>query len=116
MRDRRGTTLIELLIALTMLSVGVLGLVGTSVLVTRYLNAGRWGSLATLAATERLESLRAEAHRSGCQSVAGGSAPLPGGGQEVWTAVGDTASVQVAVVLTRAMARPETLSALVRCP
>jgi type II secretion system protein I len=54
----RGFTLIEVLVALVLLTVGVMALVGTSALVSRMIGRGRSSTVAVQVATARLESLR----------------------------------------------------------
>lgn len=66
-RRSPGFTLVELLIALVILSVGLLGLVTTSALVTRMIGRGQRSADAALFAARRLERLRA----GGCAAAAG---------------------------------------------
>lgn len=66
-RRSSGFTLVELLVALTILSVGLLGLVVTSALVTRMIGRGQRSANAALFASRRLERLRA----GGCAAGAG---------------------------------------------
>jgi prepilin-type N-terminal cleavage/methylation domain-containing protein len=66
-RRSSGFTLVELLIALIMLSVGLLGLVTTSALVTRMIGRGQRSADAALFAARRLERLRA----GGCAATEG---------------------------------------------
>jgi prepilin-type N-terminal cleavage/methylation domain-containing protein len=54
----RGFTLIEVLVALVLLTVGVMAFVGTSALVSRMIGRGRGSTVAVQVATARLESLR----------------------------------------------------------
>ena len=54
----RGFTLIEVLVALVLLTVGVMALVGSSALVSRMIGRGRRSTVAVQVATARLESLR----------------------------------------------------------
>jgi Tfp pilus assembly protein PilV len=113
--SNRGTSLIELMIAITMLMIGVLGLIGTSALVNIYLAQGRWGSVATAQSVRRLELLRAGA-AGGCTGLAGGSAALPGGGTETWTVVPRSRAADLTVVITGPPARAETLATTIECP
>jgi prepilin-type N-terminal cleavage/methylation domain-containing protein len=58
MRARGGFTIVEVVVALMVVSVGVLGMLGTAALVTRMLARGRWVSSASQIAASRLERLR----------------------------------------------------------
>lgn len=115
MSSNRGTSLIELLVAITMLMIGVLGLIGTSALVTVYLARGRWGSLAASQSVRRVELLRAAA-AGGCGGLSGGSGTLPWGGTETWSVVPRGRAADVAVVITGPRARAETLVTTIACP
>ena len=56
-RARRGVTLIELIVAVTILIVGLLSIVGISASITRSLGQARQESLAAMAAQSRFELL-----------------------------------------------------------
>lgn len=56
-RPRRGVTLIELIVAVTILIVGLLSIVGISASITRSLGQARQESLAAMAAQSRFERL-----------------------------------------------------------
>jgi Tfp pilus assembly protein PilV len=56
-RARRGVTLVELIIAVTILMVGLLSIVGISASITRSLGQARQESLAAVAAQSRFEQL-----------------------------------------------------------
>jgi prepilin-type N-terminal cleavage/methylation domain-containing protein len=58
MSNRQGFTLIEVLVAVTVLGIGILGLVGSSALVTRMVGRGRHTTMAVQVAQERMETLR----------------------------------------------------------
>ena len=58
MRARAGFTIVEVVVALMVVSVGVLGMLGTAALVTRMLARGRWVASASQIAASRLERLR----------------------------------------------------------
>ena len=57
-RNRQGFTMAEVMIAMVMLSVGVMALVGSSAAVTRMVGRGRNDTMAGQVATARLERLR----------------------------------------------------------
>jgi len=61
MNDRKGFTIIEIIIAIIVLTVGLLGLVSTAALVTRMIARGQRSSDASMFAERRLERLRPRA-------------------------------------------------------
>jgi prepilin-type N-terminal cleavage/methylation domain-containing protein len=68
-KERRGVTLVELLVAMTILSVGLLAIVGSSGAIARGLGEARTDNLAAYAAESRLELLSGTA----CTSLTLGS-------------------------------------------
>jgi prepilin-type N-terminal cleavage/methylation domain-containing protein len=72
MQRERGFTIVEVIVAIIVLTVGLLGLVTSAALVTRMIARGQRSAAAAQYATRRLEMLRA----SGCRSQAGGSETL----------------------------------------
>lgn len=56
-RGRRGVTLIELIVAMTILSIGLLAIVGTSGAIARGLGESRGDNLAAMVAQSRFEEL-----------------------------------------------------------
>ena len=68
MRGERGFTIIEVVVAIVVLTVGLLGLVTTSALVTRMIARGQHSANGATFAARRIEILRA----TGCTSQAGG--------------------------------------------
>jgi prepilin-type N-terminal cleavage/methylation domain-containing protein len=72
MKRERGFTIIEIIVAIIVLTVGLLGLVTSAALVTRMIARGQRSAAAAQYAARRLEMLRA----SGCRSQAGGSETL----------------------------------------
>lgn len=58
MQSQRGFTLIEVLIAVVVLTVGLLGLVTTAALVTRMIARGQRSAVAATYAARRMERLR----------------------------------------------------------
>ncbi len=72
MKHQQGFTIVEVIIAILVLTVGILGLVTSAALVTRMIGRGQRSAVAAQYAQMRLEQLRA----SGCKTQAGGS--------EVW--------------------------------
>jgi len=116
MRNRSGATLVEVLVALAMLFTGALGLLGTGILIQRYLAQGQWQSAVAAAAREEAETLRATAERSGCLGLSGGSSAIASGGSAAWTVTGDSTVADVSMVISRAGVRPESLALRVGCP
>jgi prepilin-type N-terminal cleavage/methylation domain-containing protein len=57
-RPRSGMTLVEMMVAVVILSVGLLGLAGTSAVVTRQVSGGASQSIAANAIQSRLEWMR----------------------------------------------------------
>ncbi|HXG96498.1 MAG TPA: prepilin-type N-terminal cleavage/methylation domain-containing protein [Gemmatimonadales bacterium] len=60
-KNQRGFTIIEIIIAIIVLTVGVLGLVTTAALVTRMIARGQRSATAASFASRRLERMRAGA-------------------------------------------------------
>src|SRR5688572_1046954 len=94
MNRERGFTLIEVMVALVIMTVGILGLLTTTALVTRMIARGGRSSVAASFATQRMEQLRA----AGCipASRTAGSEVLMRGSTMVarntwsYTAIGDS--------------------------
>ncbi len=57
-RSSRGFTLVEVLVAVVLLTMGVMALLGSSALVSRMIGRGRGSTVAVQVATARLERLR----------------------------------------------------------
>lgn len=114
--SENGSSLIEILIALTILSVGLLGLVGTSAIVSRLLGQGRWSTVTMGYAEQRLALLRASAPDSaGCTMLSGGTNPLPGGLVEQWRVLPGIRSVTIEVVISGHLPGPATVSTVIPC-
>jgi prepilin-type N-terminal cleavage/methylation domain-containing protein len=112
----RGISLIEILVALTILSIGLLALAGTSANVTRMIGQGRWNTAVMGFAEGRVDMLRAAARDSAsCGSIISGSASLPGGLTEHWNVSAGIRSVAIAVIVTGRGARADTISTVVPC-
>ena len=77
---RRGTTLVELLIALVIVTVGLLALAGAAAVVAREVGTGRREVAVAAAARNRLEQLTS----APCRSLMDGAA-ASGGITERWT-------------------------------
>ena len=55
---RNGFTMVEIMVALVLLTVGVMALVGSSAMISRMIGKGRGSTIAVQVATARLERLR----------------------------------------------------------
>jgi prepilin-type N-terminal cleavage/methylation domain-containing protein len=116
MTGERGFTIIEVMVAVMILTVGLLALVGTAGLVTRMIGQGqRYTEVATLA-NERVEILRAE----GCPALGAGSETRAGYTIN-WlvTDAGGLASRGIEVVVTSSTgtgSRVDTVQTVQVCP
>ena len=117
-RARPGLTIIELMAAVVILSIGVLGLAGTTTVVTRMMGEGDHHTDAATAAQSRFERLRS----TRCP-VIGGSTTSPA--VERWAVVGpvgpatlrlyevvDTVTIKTR---TRAKQQRQSYRSIVRC-
>lgn len=68
-RDRRGVTVIELIVALAIVSIGVFGLAGGATLVTRLMGGGTVQARAATIANAHMEQFRAKS----CASLSNGT-------------------------------------------
>jgi len=69
MKREQGFTIVEVIVAILVLTIGLLALVTSAALVTRMIGRGQRSAVAAQYAQRRLEILRT----SGCKSQAGGS-------------------------------------------
>lgn len=124
MNNRSGFTLIEVMVAIVILTVGVLGLISTSALVTRMIGRGNMTTKATQLAQTRLEILRQQALSTtpSCSAVSSGTATNASGISEAWTVTtpaGTTNLRQFSVTVTYPISggtRTATMTTQVRCP
>jgi type IV pilus modification protein PilV len=94
--DRRGFTIIEVVVAIMILSIGVLGLAATSSVVTRQIGGGAQQNTAANLAASRFERLRAR----NCAAIASAAATVKTNGiSEKWfvTTVNDARVVRDSV-------------------
>jgi prepilin-type N-terminal cleavage/methylation domain-containing protein len=92
--DRRGFTIVEIMIAIIILSVGLLGLASTAALVTRMIGRGQHSAVSVMFAQRTMDSVRVAVRSTACPttppaSLAGGSNTLYRGSAllatNVWT-------------------------------
>ena len=117
--DTRGFTLIEILIAVVILSVGVLGMVGSAGLASRMIGQGKRNTQAALVAMQRMETIRQSALSTNprCTALASGTATTSGV-TETWTITGASRSRRVRVIVTYPTNRgvaTDTVNSVVSC-
>lgn len=114
---RTGTTVVELLIALIVVTVGLLALAGAAAIVAREIAAGRREILLAWAARSRLERLTSSA----CTALTSGSA-LASGVSERWVVESGRNDTRRLTVVVEAAASSgaaravRRLDGLVACP
>jgi prepilin-type N-terminal cleavage/methylation domain-containing protein len=114
-----GFTLVEVLVAIVIMSVGVIALAGSTGMVTRMIGRGKVDTRVAQVATRRLETLRLTAASTTPRCTAAGFAnggPVSADGlTETWTvpAAGKVRSIQVNVSYRTARG-PRTASVLTR--
>ncbi|HEV2671327.1 MAG TPA: prepilin-type N-terminal cleavage/methylation domain-containing protein [Gemmatimonadales bacterium] len=81
MGDTRGFTIVEVLVAIVVVTVGMMALLGTAALVTRMIARGQRSAVAAQFAQQRIEQLR----NSACTSQAAGTDTLSRG--STWVAI-----------------------------
>jgi prepilin-type N-terminal cleavage/methylation domain-containing protein len=119
---RSGFTLVEVLVALVVLSIGILALTGSSALVTRMIGRGKVETHAAMAASRRVEMLRLAAHsttpRCASLSFATGGPLSDDGFTQSWTVdpAGKVRRVRVTVTyLTVRGRRSAVLETAIEC-
>ena len=121
-RSESGFTLVEVIVAIVVLSVGVIALAGTTAMVTRMIGRGKVETRVAQAASRRIEMLRLAAysttpHCTAASFVSGG--PTTANGlTESWTvpAAGKVRSVLVTVSYRAARgARTASIQTRIEC-
>lgn len=99
--NRDGFTLIEVLIAIGILSVGILALLQTAASITVMLRDGRLRTMASAIAASRIDNLRLAAGSTTptCSALSSGSATSTKG-SETWTVSGSGRSRTVTATVT----------------
>ncbi|MDH3456783.1 MAG: prepilin-type N-terminal cleavage/methylation domain-containing protein [Gemmatimonadota bacterium] len=115
MRKRNGFTIIEVLVAVLVLAVGILGMATTAALVTRMIGQGQRFSEVSAVAAQRFEMLRSRP----CATMANGSA-TQGPYVLSWTvdsvAAGKARSLRLIVISpTTRTTRADTFATTVPC-
>lgn len=102
MRNVRGVTIIEVLVALIVLETGVLALLTSYAGVTRLIGRGKLATRSAAIAATRLELLREEEERAvpPCTGVLAGSISHPGGLVESWRVTAAARSVELFVIVS----------------
>lgn len=120
MKARGGFTIVEVLVAIMILTTGLLAVAAGSGSVFRMLGSGRRSSLSAGVAQARLETLRRDANRTSprCTALASGTATQPGGITESWlvTASGDTRTLrEIVTAPTSRGTTTDTVFAIIEC-
>lgn len=97
-RARRGTSLVEILIAAVMLTVAVMGLLGASSSISQQMGAGRRQMVAASIAQRRLDSL--QSLPCTVLTAAGSGGGTTNGIRESWTVTGSGATRTIALELS----------------
>lgn len=110
MKARSGFTIVEVLVAIIILTTGLLAVAAGSGSVYRMLGSGRRSSAAAAVAQARLEALRRDANRTSprCTALASGSATATAGITERWIVTGSGPSRTVQEIVTAPAARGTT--------
>lgn len=119
-RSRSGFTLIEVLVAITILAVGVVAMAGSAGAVTRMIGRGKIDTRATQLATDRLEALRRAAYFTTprCTALASGGPLDTAHVTLVWTVAVNGTGRDVSVRATYATTRgstTDTLTTYIEC-
>ena len=104
-KSRAGFTLVELLVAMIIFAVGILGLAATAGSVTRMMGGARRQTIAAQVAQSRIERLRA----APCTALTGGTETVRGI-TSTWTVQSVTRGVNITETVTFATSRGGTRS------
>ena len=101
-RGSSGFTVIEVLVAVMVISVGLLALAGSSSAVARMLAGGRQTTLAVQAGQRRLEELRRQARTAApaCPLAGSGAATGSDGIDERWDVIAGSGLVLLRVIVS----------------
>lgn len=117
--NERGFTVIEVVMAIVILSIAVLGMVGTSGLVSRMVGQGKRNTRAGIVASQRMEILRQSALSTSphCTALASGSATT-NSVNETWTISGAGRSRKIQIIVQYQTTRgtlADTVKTVVLC-
>ncbi len=120
MKSRRGFTIVEVLVALVVLTTGLLAVAAGSGSVYRMLGRGRRSSAAAAVAQDRLEILRRDANRTSprCTAISSGTLVRANGITERWTVTGAGTSrtiTEIVVAPTTRGTTTDTVFATLEC-
>jgi type IV pilus assembly protein PilV len=109
-KGEAGFTLVEIIIAIVVFSIGVLAIAAGSGAAYRMLGHGRRATQAGVMATQRIELLRRTANSTSprCTSLANGSATYSNGFSEAWRVTGSGNSRNVVAQVTYPTAQGTT--------
>ena len=119
--DRGGFTLVEVLVAMMVLTVGITALVGSAGVVTRMIGRGEMGARAAQMASWRLDALRLSAYSTTPRCTSGqfvGGGPVTSRGiTEKWVITGTTPRTIIDSVSYRTVkgTKTDVLTTQVRC-
>ena len=108
---RRGFTLPELIVAILILTVGILGLAGTSAVITRQMGSGKRTTVAATIVQARLDSLAA----IDCTLAASGTASTRGVSEHWIVADGNDVKFITDTVRVLGLARPIIYQSIIPC-
>lgn len=99
LRPNDGFTLLEILVALSVITIGLLGLAGTLGPIAKLAGEGRARGRAALAIASRVDLLHAEilAGAPGCRPPASGSQRQPDGVVESWAASASPGGIEIRI-------------------
>ncbi|MGH7703851.1 MAG: type IV pilus modification PilV family protein [Gemmatimonadales bacterium] len=117
----RGFTIVEVMVAIIVLSIGILAYIGSFANSSRLLGRGRGDTNVALVASRRLEILRnmAKIASPPCTGLAGGTATYARYNiSETWTVTGSGFTRTAQVIVSRSVtsgAVPDTFTTLIAC-
>lgn len=118
-RSHSGFSTVEVLVALIVFDLGLLGAVSTTALTARLLTEARNRARGTVAITERIELVRSTAQApGGCVTLTGGTQSLGVGLSEQWTVTGSGPTRLLDIIITSTTAQgihADTVRTVVSC-